>query len=165
LYGFHSAQASGLVRPVIFRTTATYTRDYVDNPRVGRSKDGERPKSGKQAPLRAEWRRVAVGPPRPKYLLNEENDRMMMIILALAAEVSALRDRLDTHEALSEKRRFATAKAVEGYELPDARRDSREKTRQAMLSRVLRILMEDRHSAHNDHQQLAQAILQQETTE
>jgi hypothetical protein len=90
---------------------------------------------------------------------------MMMIILALAAEVSALRDRLDTHEALSEKRRFATAKAVEGYELPDARRDSREKTRQAMLSRVLRILMEDRHSAHNDHQQLAQAILQQETTE
>jgi hypothetical protein len=117
------------------------------------------------APVRTPRRRVAVGPPRPHYLLNQENDRMMMIIMALTAEVSALRERLDTHEALGEKRRFATSKAVESYKLPAVRRDAREQSRQAMLSRVLRVLTEDLEAAHQDPEDSARAILRQETAE
>jgi hypothetical protein len=116
-------------------------------------------------PPRAPRQRVATGPPRPRYLLNEENDRMMMIITALTAEVSALRDRLDTHEALGEKRRFATAKAVDGYKMSAARREAREQGRQAMLLRVFRILFEDRDVARSAQQVLAEAILREETAE
>jgi hypothetical protein len=103
------------------------------------------------APVRAPRRRVAVGPPRPQYLLSEENDRMMAIITALAAEVSALRDRLDSHEALGEKRRFPTARGVERYRLSEPRRAARERERQEMLARVFRILLEDLESARHGH--------------
>lgn len=68
---------------------------------------------------------------------------MLMIITALAAEVSALRERLDTHEALAAKRQFATTPRVEAYKLDTARQDTRERARQAMLSRVYRVLFED----------------------
>lgn len=108
---------------------------------------------------RAPRRRVAVGPPRPQYLLSEENDRMMAIITALAAEVSALRDRLDSHEALGEKRRFPTARGVERYRLSAARRTARERERQEMLARIFRVLLEDLESARQEQHLAAGKLL------
>ena len=115
-------------------------------------------------PQRAPRRRVAVGPPRPQYLLNEENDRMMAIITALAAEVSALRDRLDSHEALAEARRSPTSRAVESYRLSESRRQKREDERQAMLARVFRILLEDVERARQDEHLAAGKILAAEVS-
>ena len=84
---------------------------------------------------------------------------MMAIITALTAEVSALRERLDSHEALAEKRRVPTTRAVEGYKLTAVRRDTRERERQAMLSRVFRILLEDLESARQEEHLAAATIL------
>lgn len=114
--------------------------------------------AAKPAP-RAPRRRVAIGPPRPQYMLNEENDRMMMIITALVAEVSALRDRLDTHEALGEKREFPSIETVEKFRLDADRQASREQVRQQMLSRVFRIVFEDLDSVREADQLAARALL------
>lgn len=98
-------------------------------------------------------------------MLNEENDRMMMIITALAAELSALRERLDTHEALGEQRRFATSKAVETFELTDRRGRAREAARQHMLARVFRILEEDLEGVSAGERSEARRILSKETAD
>jgi hypothetical protein len=127
--------------------------------RVATSRSPKRPEAS--AP-RAPRRRVAIGPPRPQYLLNEENDRMMMIITALAAEVSVLRERLDTHEALGERRRFATRKAVDQYRLPPARQADREAQRQQLLARVYRILMEDLDEVRQGESLQARQLLESE---
>jgi hypothetical protein len=131
-----------------------------------RSSRATAPKSLKRiaAPAvpRAPRRRVAIGPPRPQYLLNEESDRMMMIITALAAEVSALRDRLDTHEALGERRRFATRKSVDQYRLTAQRQADRESQRQQLLARVYRILMEDLDEVRQGESLQARQLLESE---
>ncbi len=63
---------------------------------------------------------------------------------SLMGEVSALRDRLDTHEALAEQGVVATSEAIENYVLDADRRALREAGRDAMLNRVLRVLFEER---------------------
>ena len=92
-------------------------------------------------------RRWARGVDRPAYLHAEDIDRMMVMFVALMSEVSALRDRLDTHEAVAELGGAATTAAVEAYELTADRRATREANRQAMLSRVLRAITEEREAA------------------
>lgn len=66
-----------------------------------------------------------------------------MIVTALAAEVSALRDRLDTHEALASKNIPATREAIDGYVLDEADAARRESGRAALLKRVYRVLTEE----------------------
>ncbi len=99
------------------------------------------------APEFAPRRRVAKGPKRPQYLQNPELDKFMMMITSLMAEVSTLRDRIDTHEALAEAGTVATRSAVEAYELDTGRRDEREVARGAMLNRVFRPLLEELEAA------------------
>ena len=95
-------------------------------------------------------RRLAKGQPRPRYLHPEDIDRVMMTVVALMSEVSALRDRLDTHEAVAELGSAATTAAIETYELTPERHLAREANRQAMLKRVLRTITEDREAAAED---------------
>jgi hypothetical protein len=98
------------------------------------------------SPIRKDQRarpRRARGRDRPTYL-SPDLDRVTMMMISLITEVSALRDRLDTHEALAESGAVATLAAVESYELNDARRAAREASRDAMLSRVFRVIYEDR---------------------
>ena len=94
--------------------------------------------------------RKARGPARPRYLESEDIDRVMLIVTALMSEVSALRDRLDTHEALAAQGVVATCEAVEAFRPDEDCAASREAMREAMLSRVLRVLFEDR-DGHSDH--------------
>jgi hypothetical protein len=71
----------------------------------------------------------------------------MVMFVALMSEVSALRDRLDTHEAVAELGGKPTAEAIEAYELTPERRAQRETVRQAMIHRVLRAITEEREAA------------------
>jgi hypothetical protein len=71
----------------------------------------------------------------------------MVMLVALIGEVSALRDRLDTHEAVAELGGAPTTSAIEAYELTPERRTAREANRQASLKRVLRAITEERESA------------------
>lgn len=91
--------------------------------------------------------RWAKGQARPRYLQVEDIDRMMIMFVALMAEVSALRDRLDTHEAVAELGGSPTTAAIEAYELTPARHERREANRHAMLTRVLRAVTEERDEA------------------
>ena len=95
-------------------------------------------------------RRFARGQSRPTYLQPADVDAVMMMLVALMSEVSSLRDRVDTHEALAEAGVVATAEAVEGYALIPDRHAEREERRHAMLKRVLRVITEERDAAAVD---------------
>ena len=88
-------------------------------------------------------RRFAKGPPRPRYMRDEDNDRVWFTLVNVLGEVSALRDRLDTHEALAERGLLPTREAVEAYR-PDAERSrARGDERAKTLRRVYRMLFQD----------------------
>ncbi len=91
--------------------------------------------------------RWAKGQSRPRYLQPDDLDKMMIMFVALLSEVSALRDRIDTHEAVAELGADATTAAIEAYELTPERHARREAGRQAMLTRVLRAITEERDEA------------------
>ena len=101
------------------------------------------PPSDTAKPARLPRRRVAIGPARPQYMHDVETDRMMMIVTALAAEVAALRDRLDTHEALAAQGAVATHAAVEAHVPSTEHEAEREAARMAMLRRVYRVVTEE----------------------
>ena len=96
-------------------------------------------------------RRWAKGQARPHYLQPEDLDKMMVMFVALMSEVSALRDRLDTHEAVAEMGASLSTLAIEAYELTPERHLAREGNRQAMLARVLRAITEEREAAIEDN--------------
>lgn len=95
-------------------------------------------------------RRFARGQSRPTCLQPADVDAVMMMLVALMSEVSSLRDRVDTHEALAEAGVVATGEAVEGYVLTPDRHAEREERRHAMLKRVLRVITEERDAAAVD---------------
>jgi hypothetical protein len=92
-------------------------------------------------------KRVAKGPRRPQYLQTVEQDKFMFMLGALLSEVSAIRDRLDTHEALAGLGRPITAAEVEAYQITDERQQARSAERDAMLRRVFRVLLEELEEA------------------
>lgn len=92
-------------------------------------------------------RRFARGQSRPDYLQPGDIDAVMIMLVALMSELSALRDRLDTHEAVAELGGPATTAAIEAYELTAERQAARETNRAAMLKRVLRVVTEERDAA------------------
>jgi hypothetical protein len=88
-------------------------------------------------------KRIATGPKRPRYLADRDLDRMMIMLVALMGEVSSLRDRLDTHEALGDAGRPLNTGEVEAYKLDESRNLRREEERMAMVRRVFRVLKEE----------------------
>ena len=87
--------------------------------------------------------RKAVGPERPRDLDAADIDKVMAALLALASEVAALRERIDSHERLAAQGLAATCDTVEGY-LPDqACEAQREAWRDAYLRRLFRVITED----------------------
>jgi hypothetical protein len=104
----------------------------------------QQPTESNRQPVVKARRRVAKGQSRPRYLEPEDIDKMMIMFVALMSEVSALRDRLDSHEAVADGQAVATTAAIEAYRPSPERHASREANRQAMLKRVLRAITEER---------------------
>ena len=65
-----------------------------------------------------------------------------MMILALATEVSALRERLDTHERLAAVGRSAEPAAVEAYVPAADAEAARAAARRSLIERITRVLLE-----------------------
>ena len=107
--------------------------------------------SGADPLARAPRKRMARGVERPQYLQPQDVDQVLVMVVALMTEVSALRERLDTHEMLAEQGKLASAAEVQAYQLTDERRALREAERTAMLKRVLRVVMAERESAPTKH--------------
>jgi hypothetical protein len=92
-------------------------------------------------------KRVAKGPKRPQYFQSVEQDKFMFMFNALLSEVSAIRERLDTHEALAAQGRSVSAAEVDAFKLSDDQQQVRSLARDAMLRRVFRVLLEDLEEA------------------
>ena len=103
-----------------------------------------------ETPPRQPRRRFARGQSRPHYLAAGDVDAVMIMLVALISEVSALRDRIDTHEALADNGLVGTRDAVEGYKVDPERHARRDVERQQMLKRVLRVITEERDAAAVD---------------
>jgi len=87
--------------------------------------------------------RAARGPKRPDYMGNPDLDRFMMMFSALMSEVSALRERLDTHELLAVAGKVATPEAIEEFAISPADMARRSALRDAYLKRIFRVVFED----------------------
>ena len=77
---------------------------------------------------------------RPFFMKDPDVDRLLAIAAALTAEVSVVRERLDTAERLAEQGLPATPANIEAYEPSPAVDAAREVMRAALLDRVFRIL-------------------------
>ncbi len=87
--------------------------------------------------------RAARGPKRPDYMGNPDLDRFMMMFTALLSDVSALRDRLDTHERLAVEGKVATPEAIEAFKPSPEDFSRRSALRDAFLKRIFRVVFED----------------------
>lgn len=87
--------------------------------------------------------RQARGPARPRYLDATGADRAVLMVLALGAEVAALRDRLDTHERLAAAGQAASRETVEAFEASEAVNASRAEERRRMIDRLTRVLLDE----------------------
>ena len=77
---------------------------------------------------------------RPYFFDDPSVDKVLAIVMALAGEVSVLRDRLDTVVRLAERKGVLSADDLETF-LPDAPlRAERDAWRDEFLNRILRIV-------------------------
>ena len=77
---------------------------------------------------------------RPFFMKDPDVDRLLAIAAALTAEVSVVRERLDTVERLAEQGLTATPANIEAYRPTLEVEAAREALRAALLDRVFRIL-------------------------
>lgn len=80
---------------------------------------------------------------RPAFHDQPAIDRLIAMVLALTSEVSVLRDRLDTVEALGHAAGWLAPGAVDGHVPDTAARTARERRREAMLARVFAVLRQE----------------------
>jgi len=107
----------------------------------------------------ASFPRTARG--RRPYFFDDPNvDKLLAMIMALAGEVSVLRERLDTHERLAADGKRPSAAEVENYSAPRPVADDREAQRAEFVSRILRIVSDemDRMSAGDAEQEYRSQI-------
>lgn len=77
---------------------------------------------------------------RPGFAADPNVDRLTAMVLALAGEVSVLRERVDTLERLLERSGSLTRAEIEAYRPDAAAAEERERWRAAFLDRVLWIV-------------------------
>lgn len=69
---------------------------------------------------------------KPEFMPEPGQDKAVAAILRLAMEISVLRDRIDTHEALAESSGAYTQEDVEAY-APDPEREAKRAARRKTL--------------------------------
>ncbi|MBI1392775.1 MAG: hypothetical protein GC152_08550 [Alphaproteobacteria bacterium] len=87
---------------------------------------------------------------RPYFLEDPDVERLMTIVMAVAQEVSVLRERLDTVERLLEEKGAVTRADIEAYAPDKAAADERGRWTQEFIARILRILQQEREAAAMD---------------
>jgi hypothetical protein len=72
--------------------------------------------------------------------------------MALAGEVSVIRERLDTHERLAARKNVYSQADIEKYRPSEAVQRERDQWRAQFLERVLRILQEEREHIRREEE-------------
>lgn len=86
-------------------------------------------------------KRIRTAKGRRPYFFDDPNiDKLLAMIMALTGEVSVIRERLDTHERLAEKKKFATPDNIEAYKPTEAVEQWRVQWRADYIARILRIV-------------------------
>lgn len=80
---------------------------------------------------------------RPFFFDDPNIDKLLAMFMALVSEVAVLRERLDTHERLTDAGKPANAANVETYEASDNDDEERAEWRAAYVSRVMRIITDE----------------------
>lgn len=80
---------------------------------------------------------------RPAFFHDPQVDKLLAVTMALAGEVSVLRERLDSIERLAEAKGLLSQQEIESYR-PDAQAaEERERWRGEYIARVLRVVREE----------------------
>ena len=86
-------------------------------------------------------KRIRTAKGRRPYFFDDPNiDKLLAMIMALTGEVSVIRERLDTHERLAEKKKLSTPDNIEGYKPTEAVEQWRVQWRADYIARILRIV-------------------------
>lgn len=83
---------------------------------------------------------------RPFFLENQDTERLMTIVMALAQEVSVMRERLDTVERLLERKGTISRDDIDAFEPSKQDADERGAWTQEYLARILRIFQQEREA-------------------
>lgn len=75
---------------------------------------------------------------RPEFFDDQALDRLYSVVFALAAEVSALRERQDTYERLLDAKGMLSREDIETYEPDRAAAEERGLATRAYVSRIMR---------------------------
>ena len=111
---------------------------------------------------RAKRIRTAKGR-RPYFFDDPDIDRLLAMIMALAGEVSILRERMDTHERLAQKKKPATHQAIEDYKPDETTEAFRAQWRADYIARILRIVQVEldqikRGDAQTDYEKIIEEV-------
>ncbi|GAB4385938.1 MAG: hypothetical protein Kow00121_51550 [Elainellaceae cyanobacterium] len=79
---------------------------------------------------------------RPVYFDDPQIDQLLSIVMALAGEVSVLRERLDTVEQLVQAKGILSLAEIEAYQPDEHVAQQREQWRTDYIARLLRVLEE-----------------------
>jgi hypothetical protein len=89
-------------------------------------------------------KRIRTAKGRRPYFFDDPNiDKLLAMIMALTGEVSVIRERLDTHERLAEKKLTPTSKNIEAYKPTEAVDQWRVQWRAEYIARILRIVTDE----------------------
>lgn len=80
---------------------------------------------------------------RPTFFADPQVDKVLGIVMALAGEVSVLRERLDTVERLAEAKGVFSRQDIETYRPNEQIAEEREQWRKEYIDRVLRVVREE----------------------
>ncbi|MBM3516037.1 MAG: hypothetical protein FJX59_20330 [Alphaproteobacteria bacterium] len=80
---------------------------------------------------------------QPHFFDDPNIDRLMTMIMNMAAEISVLRERLDTHEQVAAQKGAFTPTDLEAYQPTDAVADAREAWRKKFIERLLKPVEQD----------------------
>ena len=86
-------------------------------------------------------KRIRTAKGRRPYFFDDPNiDKLLAMIMALTGEVSVIRERLDTHERLAQKKKAPTHQAIEDHKPDDVTEAFRAQWRADYIARILRIV-------------------------
>jgi len=80
---------------------------------------------------------------KPTFFADPQVDKLMAIVMALAGEVSVLRERFDTIERLAENKGLLSRQEIEAYRPNPQAAEEREQWRTEYIRRVLRVVREE----------------------
>jgi hypothetical protein len=89
---------------------------------------------------------------RPVFFADRDVERLLNIVMAVAQEVSVLRERLDTVERLLDKKGVVTRADIESFAPTKTEAEERGFATQEYIARILRIIQQEREAIDFDDQ-------------